>query len=293
VEADAVPRALLGVATSSEDALLEWLKTKVSRLMIEEISANDWGEDTGAHLAGILAQLAPHPPLGLPPWHPREVLELERWSEPDQESPYGPPSGERGHLKRLLACEILPGNGAYVSGSYDLSEEDFFLQTSAATLLQLTGSALALGIPDVALGFVLWLFEKQFHPGVRPFTAFCALALASFIGFGEASEQEIIEVCDWVDAEEARCRNSLGSDVDSERWLTGVNSYEGDRRAKWLLVANQAFEHNRREYSTRIRERLRQYSDRLAESSQWLPAAGHGESRDCSVSQRRGDPDIL
>src|ERR1700679_3868146 len=136
--------------------------------MLEEISANDWGEDTSVHLAGILAQLAPHPPLGLPPWHPREVLELERWSEPDEESPHGPPSGDRGHLKRLLACEILLRNGAYVNGPYDLSEEDFFLQTSAATLLQLTASALALGIPDVALGFVLWLFEAQPHPGVRP-----------------------------------------------------------------------------------------------------------------------------
>jgi hypothetical protein len=266
VEADAVPGALLAIATPSEDGLLEWLKTKVSRVMLEEVSANDWGEDTAVHLAGILAQLAPHPPLGLLPWHPREVLELERWSEPDQAAQDNPPSGERGHLKRLLACTILLGNAAYVSGQYDLSEEDFFLQTSAASLLQLTRSAMALGIPDVALGFTLWLFEAQLHPGVRPFTAFCALALASVVGFGEASEQEIVEVCGWVDAEEARCRSSLGSDVDSERWLIGVSFYEADRRERWLLVAKQAFEHTGREYSTKIRERLRQYSDRLAES---------------------------
>jgi hypothetical protein len=159
-------------------------------------------------------------------------------------------------------------NGAYVSGPYGVSGEDFFLQTSAASLIQFTRSALALNIPELALGFILWLFEAQRHPGLRPFTAFCALALVSVIAFGEASEQEIVEVCNWVDAVEARCRNDLGDDVDSGRWLIGLNSYEkgGDTRDRWLSVAQLALAHPQRQYSTRIREILRRYSDRLAES---------------------------
>ena len=38
------------------------------------------------------------------------------------------------------------------------------MQTSAASLIRLTGSALALNIPGLGLGFLLWLFELQTHP---------------------------------------------------------------------------------------------------------------------------------
>src|SRR5580700_338580 len=111
----------------SECALLDWVRTKVTLPLLEEISANDYGEETADHLAGIQAQLAPNPTLGLLPWCPREVLQLERWNEPDSGSPDRPPSDERGHLKRLLACVILLRNGAYVTGPFGLSEEDYFL----------------------------------------------------------------------------------------------------------------------------------------------------------------------
>jgi hypothetical protein len=265
VEVNTAPTALLAIAAPSERALLEWIQTKVSRPMLEEISLNDYGEESAEHLAGMQAQLAAHPPLGMLPLCPREVLELERWNDPDHPYMDKPPSGARGHIKRLLACTILLRNGAYVRGAYGLSEEDFFLQTSAASLIRLTQSALALEIPALGLGFMLWLFEVQPHPGLRPFTAFCALALAAAIGFGDASESEIIQACSWVDAEEVRSRNALGKDVDSERWLIGINSYEGlkDRDHDWLFVAEHVFEKPQRTYSAQISETLRGFSHRL------------------------------
>ena len=114
------------IAAPSDRALLEWIQAKVSRPMLEEISLNDYGEESADHLAGIQAQLTAHPPLGMLPWCPREVLELERWNDPDHPYMDKPPSGARGHIKRLLACTILLRNGAYVSGPYGLSDEDFF-----------------------------------------------------------------------------------------------------------------------------------------------------------------------
>ena len=148
----------------------------------------------------------------------------------------------------------------------DFSEEDFFLQTSAISLVQLTQGAVAIEIPERAPGFILWLFDRQPHPGLRPFTAFCALALASVIGFGNASEEEIVQVCNWVDAEEERCRTALGNDCKSARWLIGINSYEGLRhsREKWLLVAKQVFEHPQKARSAKVRAALPHFSDRLA-----------------------------
>ena len=114
------------LATPAECALLEWLNTKISQPMLEEISLNDYGEDGLDHLAGIRAQLGPNPPLGSLPWCPRVVLELERWTEPDEAQGNRRPSGKRGHRKRLLACVILLRNAAYISRRDVLSQGDFF-----------------------------------------------------------------------------------------------------------------------------------------------------------------------
>ncbi len=234
--------------------------------MLEEISLNDCGEESPDHLAGIQAQLGPHPPLGLLPWYPREVLELERWQEPDKAYTDRPPSGERGHLKRLLACVILLRNGAYVSGRYGHSEEDFFLQTSAASLNQLTRSAIAIEVPQLALGLILWLFQVQPHPGLRAFIAFRSLALASAMGFGEATEQEIVQICDWVDCEEKRCRQVLGDDADTQRWLIGLNSYEERHSERWASLAKN-LAHARKGFSKDASLRLQQFLDRLEGNS--------------------------
>lgn len=236
--------------------------------MLEEIAANDRGDHATKHFAAIQAQLRPNPPLGLLSWCPREVLELERWRDPDRSYGEKPPSGERGHIKRLLACLILLRNGAYVKGAFGLSEEDFFLQTSAASLIRLTGSALVLKAPKLALGFMLWLFELHRHSALRPFTAFCAFTLAASIGFGEMSEPNIIQICNWVDAIERRSRKTLGDEVDTERWLIGLNSYERSPtdRDLWLLVARQAFDEAHRDYSAETRAVLQRFVDRLAES---------------------------
>jgi len=266
VASKTAPKSLLAIAAPSEDALLKWIQAKVSPRMLEEISLNDFGEESAEHLAGIQAQLTAHPPLGMLSWFPREVLELERWNTPDQSHLDTPPSGTRGHVKRLLACTILLRNAAYVSSPRWGGEEDFFLQTSASTLNRLTQSALALQAPELGLGFMLWLFEIQSHPALRPFTAFCALAFAAALGFGEASDQEIIGACDWVDAEEVRSRAELGKDVDSERWLIGINSYERsqDRQEDWRFIANQAFGTYQRSYSDQVTERLGRFSHKLS-----------------------------
>jgi hypothetical protein len=95
VSSEPVPQALLTLARPSRDDLLELLTTRVSRLMLEEISANDYGEETTAHLDGIESQLRLDAPLGRLDLCPLEVLELERWSEPDVAVHGAQPEGER------------------------------------------------------------------------------------------------------------------------------------------------------------------------------------------------------
>jgi hypothetical protein len=101
----------------SDSDLLDWLRSRVSRPMLEEIARNDYEEEVTQHLDGIVAQLRANPPLGLLAWNPREVLELERWNEPTDDE-----SMPASHLKRLMACTILLRNVGHLhigDRSYD------------------------------------------------------------------------------------------------------------------------------------------------------------------------------
>jgi hypothetical protein len=133
------PKTLVAIESPSEQQLLLWIQTQVDRSVLEEIAANDRGNDTAKHLASIQNQLRPNPSMGLLPYWPLEVLQLEQYSEPD-------PSAKRGQLKRLLACTVLVRNGAHILSYDKYSDEEDFLETLAGALVQLTHSALALDV---------------------------------------------------------------------------------------------------------------------------------------------------
>lgn len=202
------PAALLAIAAPSETALLDFARapSRVSREMIHEIAANDHGEDTDIHELAILKQIAPKPTLGLLPWHPREVLELQRWSEPERAYLDSPPEGPRGHFKRLFACTILLRNAAYVT-SREYDEEDF-IATSAASVIQLVRSCIALGsqASRFGIGFLLWLHGKQSHPLLRPFVSFGVLLLQIH---QDLSGTTLPLTCAWVESEENSAREQL------------------------------------------------------------------------------------
>jgi hypothetical protein len=130
---------------------------------------NDRGNDVAEYELAILKQLAPNPALGYLPWQQSmEVLELERWSKPDSATD---------HFKRLFACAILLRNVAFVSS--EDRDGAFFVETSAAIVIRMVRSSIALGsqYSRLALGFLRWLHNKQSHPMLRPFVAFGVLLL--------------------------------------------------------------------------------------------------------------------
>ena len=243
-----VPSRVRDLAPPTECGLLEWLRIRVSPLMLEEISKNDRGDEAAEHLAAIKTQLGGKPTLGELPWCPLEVLELERWARPES---------EHGHIKRLFACTILLRNAAYVP---DASQVDF-LEGSGSSLLRLTCSAIALDPPGpvpprrqsvrarrrdsreetplLAVRFLLWFLEKQTHSEFRPFASFCVLLLAVHIGLGEPTGEDLLELCQWVQVEETGRREALGYKISSDRWLTGLDGWEDrkDQREIWVKVA--------------------------------------------------------
>ncbi len=155
--------------------------------------------------------------MGPPAW-------LEQVSEP---------ADVTGHSKRLFACTILLRNVAFVSPR-EADDADFFVELQTTSVIQLARSAIALGseASRLALGFLLWLHDKQSHPMLRPFVAFGVLLLQIQEGLATAS---LPDTCAWVEAEENSARQQLGREVHSERWLVGLNGQEDHSkpRARW------------------------------------------------------------
>jgi hypothetical protein len=165
--------------------------------------------------------------LGHLEWCPREVLELERWNERDQGK--GEQDRQAAHLKRLLACTILLRNAGHMSPlSPQPSEDDFFLETSVASVIRLFRSAVALGsfCERPALAFNLWLYRAQPYPRLRPFVAVSSALLGIVISTSRGDANFRHRLLAWGDAIEASCRAKLGAEVESERWLVGLNSYQ-------------------------------------------------------------------
>jgi hypothetical protein len=179
---------------------------------------------------------------GLLAWRPLEVLELERWSEPEVNPQEQPGDTSYGHRKRLLACTLLLQSAASI-GVTTTSEENFFLDTSASTLIQLTRSVISLGNEGKtrALGFLLWLYGAVRYPRLLPFIAFCALLLWLEGDGGQYGCEAIKDVWQWVLEEESRYRERYPSQVESELWLVGISSYENrvGHRLRWFNTGKE------------------------------------------------------
>jgi hypothetical protein len=239
------PLALLAAAPPSETALLDFARapSRVFREMIHEIAMNDRGEDVEIHELAISRQLASQPKLGALPWHPLEVLELQRVSEPDRAYTNRAPEGPKGHWKRLFACTLLLRNAGYVS----LDEADLFIDISSS-VIQLVRSAIALGsqASQLALRFLLWLHDKQSHPMLRPFVSFGVLLLQIQENVAATC---LLDTCAWVEAEENSAREQLGRNA----------------RARWMDSFAQVIEVRSGQLPPEVESALKRMHDRLCE----------------------------
>jgi hypothetical protein len=177
--------------------------------------------------------------------HDTALLELERWQQPEKEYANQAPSGQRGHTKRLLACAILLRNVGHLANPQRHSEEEFLIETSAATLLRLTETAIAIGgeLPFSTVQFLLWLYRVQPDLMLRAFTAFGVSLLAapeSRAGDERFREVNAARLCEWCIAIEKQCRTTIGPRVSSESWLIGLSSYEDRKghREGWKKLAD-------------------------------------------------------
>jgi hypothetical protein len=116
---------------------------------------------------------------------------------------------------------------------------------------------------------LLWILDKQTHPAFRPFASFCVLLLAVHIGLGEPTGEDLLELCRWVQNEEAWGREALGHEVSSERWLIGLNSWENGKgqRELWVNAASQILRAPHPEHTAEVQMALTGLAQRISDGA--------------------------
>jgi hypothetical protein len=218
---------LLAPLHPDENALTALFQANIDETMLREIAEADYGWK--ADECYILLQ--PILQTGLvtsAEFHLREVLELIRWSEPEDAdwSPGG--QGPRGHWMRLFACTALVRLAPKYRALWD-SEYD--------TLAQLTSSAIELGQPvaRAAAAMLAWRFLA--YPGAEedaPFFAFAILLLAAHLERGEDPGLWLKQLAAWVEAEESRARRK----TSEHEWLLGLTLFR-QRESVWRSLADR------------------------------------------------------
>lgn len=218
---------LLAPLTPNEVALAALFRANVDDAMLREIAEADYGWKADECYA-LLQPMLRTGQVALPDFQLQEVLELIRWSEPEDPEWKPGSQGRRGHWMRLFACTALvrlaPAMGAFVDTEVD-------------TLAQLIDSAICLG-PEVAraaASVLAWRFLA--HPGEfenPAFLAFGILLLAAHIERGEDRGPWLKQLAAWVEDEEARARN----EYSEHEWLMGLTSFR-QRESVWRALARK------------------------------------------------------
>jgi hypothetical protein len=227
-------QALLARFAPAERAMLDWLRPRIDGSMLEEIAEADYGMDFEAHLEALNAIHATGEipdPLN---WEPREVLELIRWSEPDDPAWKPGSTGERGHLLRAFCCTVL-----LMAGGVPHNRDYFYAENE--TLIQLVASVLALGEEASRAALQLLCWRKLGLPWDNddsPFFALGILLLVASLPQWASNDELLNELGEWVIAEETRLRFDYGHVLtpSSEAWLFGL-TFHNLKRDTWEAVA--------------------------------------------------------
>jgi hypothetical protein len=168
-------------------------------------------------------------------WVPQEVLELFRWSEPEDPDWKPGAVGERGHLMRAFSCAALLRAAAEPRNAGCFDGEN-------STLAQLVSSALVLGrdVQVAAARFCTWRIPAMGADEERPFFAFALLLLAVLLRADRFSDTDLEAAAEWMMAEEAADHASLHPRmvVVGAPWLLGLTLFD-QCHSKWRTFAER------------------------------------------------------
>lgn len=237
---------LLALFEPSADALFDLLRERIDNSMLREIAGNDVPFRTDANLKALI----PIRRTGKIPapleWEPKEVLELTKWTEPDDlelndEVDHDP---VRGHIIRAFACAALLKAGAD-------PENDGRLPGEIDTLVQLLSSALVLerDVQNATARLIAWRLAK--HRKDRndeenpPFFELALFLLALFSGDPPWIESILELLVDSVVATELKTRQEIDQNSarhgikHQARWMIGLTDSD-QKLENWESLARKA-----------------------------------------------------
>ncbi|WP_245433049.1 hypothetical protein [Rhizobium sp. L43] len=151
-EFQSIAKRVPPISPSDPTSLLKTVAGLLDEGDLRIIAGADYGNDTEEHLARLIDIVRLYELPSPLQWHPREVLELTRWSEPQQQDP-----GMAARISRqcAFACTVLLlsyGDARNAGASYGSNQ----------TLINLLGSleALGLGVEDDVLSLLSWLIPR-------------------------------------------------------------------------------------------------------------------------------------
>ena len=178
------------------DALLRAISAHVTDEMLEVIAEADYGCDADAHLEALRQFRETGRLPQNPGWVPMEVLELIRWSEP--ENPEWKPgmTGESGHWMRAFSCAGIL-RAEHEPWNYHYNDE-----STSSTTIQLVMSLDALSVDmnrEAARAFA-WLIVKSDPEGKNDSLREYSVALLWFALQLKpvVADEDLIALAEWL-----------------------------------------------------------------------------------------------
>jgi hypothetical protein len=213
---------------------LRCVSRHVDDALLHEIAAADYGykiEENLTHLIEIRNRGLSTVPMG---WRPREVLELIRWSKP--EDPHWKPgeTGERGHWMRAFACSAL------LRAAGEASNSGLRVGWNK-TLIQLIGSLRSVGpeLYEPAAAFLAWLIPRIDEDGGDQELGFLVVGLLWFALNSQTAVADpvIVSMSERVAEEVKRVERPRGWPGQGLLGATTFNSYHADWRNLGVALA--------------------------------------------------------
>ncbi len=208
---------------ASADLLLDVSRRQVDDGMLAEIAAADYGMDGDVHLAELRLihdQGVIPAPLR---WHPGEVLELIRWSNPEDPAHKPGCTGRRGHQMRAFACAALLR--AAMGDGREVAE---------ATLAQCLVKRKALGqeMSEAAARFLTWAIPRDAGCEQQWLLAFGLLVVAVRLRSGRIADRVLGDAADSVTRRRSRRTTPIlqSDQPDAARLWSAVRSLAAARR---------------------------------------------------------------
>ncbi len=240
--------------------LLAKLARQVDEAMLRDIAEADYAQQANEHYA-VLRRMRDEGFVPMPEWVPQEVLELIRWSQPDQPGWMPGGQGERGHWMRAFCCASL----LRMAGEKGMRPHVSFNETTVALVASL--DTLNAGLWAETGALLNWFIDRlamERDRGEEPFIGvallYCALHVAA------VPDPSITALCRWtIDREQEEAFGPMGAANDGG-WLHRI-SHHDQRRETWRTVGRRMASLDLSFRSVELREWVALIATSLAEDS--------------------------